>query len=492
VTAELAAAAATESPAPAPRRRSRFELRAVTMLQVEVWLLVLIPNHLVIGPLGGMGSPALLLALIFFGWWFVSAVSPNIGVVRTCVPLRVVLGCLWFILFVSYGALNTHAVPGDEGANATRFLITMTAFGGLVLVAAEGLRDLEEVRRVIRTIVAGVAVMAVVGILQFQPGIDLTTYVAKIPLLTSRGDLSALSERGSFTRPSSTALHPIEFGVIVASTLAFAVHILLYDTVWKKWHKRLAVACIGFAVPVSISRSALFAALIVLLYFFIGTTQAIRRRGYAVLGVFLMFVFVAVPGMLGTLAGYVTAGSSDDSITTRTDDYGYTANFINKSPWIGRGPGTFLAGKFHTLDNQFLLTLVEIGVLGLFCVIAVLATPMFLGRGLRKRSTDEEGRSLGQMIAAAAAAMLASAGTFDALSFPTFTAMAALILGLSGAAWCSKREELAAVARAPAVAASPPVSGPNASTVGPAIEAGAPEVETHGPVPAIPMVDALL
>jgi O-antigen ligase len=411
---------------------------ATRLLQIEVWLLALIPARLVFAPLGGVGQPATLLGLILFLLWAVSVLMPGHGSLRPCVPVRGALAVLWTGVLVSYAVMNWHAVATDELNNADRFLLLLLAFSGVALCAAEGLRNKDEVLRVLRSAVTAIAVMATVALLQFR-GLDLTKYIENVPLLAVNGDLAAIQSRGSFVRPAGTALHPIEFGVIVAAALAFALHLAIYDTSSSKYRRWLCLGVIGLAIPISISRSALLGAFIVLVFFLVGAGPAIRVKAAAVLAGFAAVVFVLVPGLIGTLRGFVFAGESDSSITSRTDDYSAVAHFIRNSPWIGRGPSTFLP-RYRILDNQYLLSLIEIGIVGLIGLLIVFALPAFLGRGARHRMTDDADRNLGQMFAAAGVAVVVSAATYDALSFPTFTAFTALWTGLAGAYWTVSRE----------------------------------------------------
>jgi O-antigen ligase len=278
--------------------------------------------------------------------------------------------------------------------------------------------------------------MALVAILQFRPGFDLTDWLAKIPLLTPNGDLTAVSTRGGFARPAGTALHPIEFGVIAGTALAFGAHLAIYDRATPRRFRLGPLVLIAFAIPISISRSALLTAGIVLIWFVAGATAPVRRRTLIALAATLSTVFMLIPGLIGTLRGFVFAGSNDSSISSRTSDFAAVASDLRASPWVGRGPGTYLP-TYRILDNQYLLTLVEVGILGLIGLVAVLGVPAVLGRNARRMSTDEADRSLGQSFAGAGVALLAAAATFDALSFPTFTLLAALWVGLAGAWWAA-------------------------------------------------------
>jgi O-antigen ligase len=416
---------------------------AVSLLRLEIWLLVLIPARLVVGPLGGAGSPATILGALLLLLWGVNVLDTRIGQLRPCRPLRLVLAAFWATSLASYAVMNWHPMPGDQSRNADRFLITAAAFSGIVLAAAEGLRNRRDFLAILRTAVNAVAVLALIGILQFRPGFDLTEYLERIPVLSVNGTLASIQTRGSFNRPAGTALHPIEFGVIVGTALAFAIHLALYDKSRKFWPRWLCVGLIALAVPVSISRSALLVAVCVLILFMTGASNALRVRSFAVLGIFSVFVFMTVPGLIGTLKGYVTAGSADSSISTRTSDYAAIAPYIRRSPWIGRGPGTFLP-SIRILDNQYLLTLIEVGLFGFVALLALFGAPIALGAAARHWARNEPDRNLAQMFKAAGLATLVSAVTYDALSFPMFTLFTALWIGMAGGWWGIIRAEAAA------------------------------------------------
>ena len=410
-------------------------LGAVRLLQAEVLLLTVLPGRLVIGPLGGMGSPATLLGLGLFGLWATSVLSPNNRPARACLPVRAVLAVFWGSLLISYLGLHNRATAADVSGNADRFMLTMLAFTGVALTAAEGLRTREELWRVVRTAVAGVAVMATVAILQFRAGIDLAQTIARLPFLAVNGELESVSSRAGFNRPAGTAIHPIELGVVLGTTVGFAIHLVVYRPHRSKVRRFFPLVAIGLAIPIAISRSALLAASVVMIYFLVGAPRALRRRSLLVLAAASAFVFVTIPGLLGTLRNLVVAGGSDSSISTRTSDYAAVASEIREALWLGRGPGTFLP-RFRILDNQYLLSLVETGLLGLVALIMLFATAWCLGGTARRFATTEADRNMSQAIAGAGGGLLLGAATFDAFSFPTFTALTALWIGVAGAWWC--------------------------------------------------------
>ena len=142
-----------------------------------------IPARLHIVGTGSVGHPAVILGLLLFGVWVISTLSPTIKAGARCWPVRLVLSIFWLACLLSYAVMNRHSMPADQLANSDRFLISMMVFSGLVLMTAEGVRRMEDVMRLARTLVAAIAVMCAIAILQSRAGLDLTTYIAKIPVL---------------------------------------------------------------------------------------------------------------------------------------------------------------------------------------------------------------------------------------------------------------------------------------------------------------------
>ena len=134
------------------------------------------------------------------------------------------------------------------------------------------------------------------------------------------------------------------------------------------------------------SRSAVLAAVVAAVVIFVGLDPRLRPRALGAAAAFIVVIYATTPGLLGTLRDLFVNAGSDSSITYRTDDYKAVGEYIRQSPWLGRGPGTFLSDQYIILDNQYLLSVIEIGLVGLSVVIGYLLATAFLGRGIRHRS----------------------------------------------------------------------------------------------------------
>jgi O-antigen ligase len=412
----------------------------VRFIQTYALLLVLIPPTHIIGPLGAVGTPATVVGLAALMLWGVAVLLPGASYrCRTVVPVRMVIGLLVGTILLGYTVLHLRHVPGGELLGSDRMLAQVLSWAGVALLAAEGIRDRGELYRVLRTLIAAVAVMAVVGFLQFRSGVDLADLANRIPGLHQNAELVSIQDREGFRRPAGTATHPIEFGTVIAMTLPLALHLARFDVSRSRARRWLPVAAIAVGVPVAVSRSAVLAAVVAGVVIFTGLEPRLRPRALGAAAAFIVAIYATTPGLLGTLRNLFVHAGSDSSITYRTNDYEVVGEYLRQSPLLGRGPGTFLADSYLILDNQYLLSAIEIGFLGLATVITYLLATAFLGRGARHRSTERAIRDLGQAMAATSLASAVAAFTFDAFSFLMYAGLVPLCLGVAGTLWQMQR-----------------------------------------------------
>jgi O-antigen ligase len=143
---------------------------------------------------------------------------------------------------------------------------------------------------------------------------------------------------------------------------------------------------------------------------------------------------VSAHGLLGTLGGLFTGASGDSSVLYRTHDYPVAEAQWRTAPWFGHGPGTWLpADTLNVFDNQFLDSIVELGLVGTLALLVFLIVPAFVALGARKRSANPDLRLLCAALAAAGFVAPLCSLTFDSLFFPMFANVYALLIGLTGA-----------------------------------------------------------
>jgi O-antigen ligase len=413
----------------------------VTILRIYVVLLILVPPTYIIEPLGAAGTPATVVGIFAFGLWAVAVAAPGENLRRTVVPLRVVLGFFAGSVLLSYAVLHTRTVPGAELLSSDRALLHLASWAGVVLLGAEGLRDREDLYRVLRTLVGAVAIMGIVGALQFYAGVNLAAYADHIPGLYANTDLHSIVDRNGFRRPAGTASNPIAFGCVLAMAMPVALHLARFDRVRSATRRWLPLVAIAAGVPVAVSRSAVVCALVAFIVIFLGLDPRLRPKALVSMAALSVFFYATTPGLLGTLRDLFLAHDTD-AYSARTSDYEVVAEYVRQSPLIGRGPGTFLPTTYLYLDNQYLMSIIEVGIVGLFTLIAYMLTTAILARGARHRSSDPRIRDLGQALAAAGISGAVASFTFDGFSFLTYAGLIPMCMGIAGALWQMERTAL--------------------------------------------------
>lgn len=404
---------------------------AVTVLTFFIILLFGIPGQLIFGPLGGAGSPAQLLGMVALLWWAGYQLSRRHIPPPLRQPIRRALLVFVAAVLASYVVATVRPISDVELLAADRGLLSLSAWLGIVFVAADGIPSRARLDTLLRRLVVAGGAVALLGIAQFKTGASYTNFI-QIPGLSQNSDLTSVIGRSGFSRPAGTALHPIEFGIVLTMILPIAIHFAISDrdrSVVRRWFPVLALA---LAVPISISRSAIVCTTVVLAFLIPSWARPLRRRAYAAITVLLGLVFVAVPGILGTLVGLFSGISSDSSAQSRTGSYTLAWEYISRAPLFGRGFQTFLPA-YHILDNEYLLATIEIGFVGLATLLALFITGVTTAWRSRKLSSDPTTRQLAQALAASVAAGGASFALFDALSFGQLTNLIMLVLGAIGA-----------------------------------------------------------
>lgn len=409
-----------------------------TYLSAYVVLLLALPSRLVIGPLGAGGTPANVLAIAGAAWWlWARAADPERTPTRSH-PVRTAMVVFTVCVVVSYVAAMTRVISSDEVSVANTGLLLVIGWLGLVLVADAGLTSMDRVEVLMQRIALGGGLVAALGLLQFATRRAYTDLI-QIPGLVTNQELNPVLTRDLYARPSGTALHPIEFAVSMNTFLPICLHVALTATHLGRIRRWFPVLAIVMAIPFSISRSGIVGCAVVFLLL-LPTWPPARRVAALVFGVLTLgVVFLTVPGMLGTITKLFTGISNDDSALSRTDSYPLAFQFVERSPLIGRGFQTFLP-KYRILDNQYLMLLIEVGVLGLVALLAVWLAAIIAAIAARQRFTDERSRSCAAALMAGVGAPMACLAFVDGFSFPMMSGLAFLAVGLAGAVYSLSRE----------------------------------------------------
>lgn len=404
--------------------------RRLALVVLTIVLLLALPASVVLaGPLRSNGSPARLLGMLglvlVIGGFVQRARGP-----RTAAGA--LLGCYGAVALVGYGTAYTRALSQIEVAGSLRallFTFAATGAAGYLLWAVRTRRELDIVAGVL---VGAATFSALLAVYQFYRPLDVAALV-RPPGFVLNADVNT-GERSDFVRVIGTAGHPIELGVILGALVPLAWHFASYAA--SRYARRVAAAAalvMLIAIPMAVARSGILTlAVAALVYSAVWTWR--QRANALILAVVGALAFRSVvPGLLGTLRNLFLNTEQDTSIEARRDDYAYVTELFQQDPILGRGLGTFRPDQYIFLDNQWLLTLVEGGLVGVAALAALFLGGATLARGAYHRTSDPRTRSLAQALAGGILALGVSGLTFDLLSFPQAALLSFLLVAMAGA-----------------------------------------------------------
>ena len=402
------------------------------LLSIYLALLILIPSNLAIAALGAAGSPSNIFGVVLLARWLVARAQG--ATPRGWTLLRGALAFFALAVVASYLAANLRPLSGLEVNGADRGLIRLMSWSGVLLVAMDGLPTRRAFRRVTQVAAGGGVVIGLLGLLQATAGINLVDYM-HIPGLhpLSLDKLAAPEIRNGLPRIYATTSHPIEYATVLVLLIAITAPLALKEHSDRRsrwWF--LGLITMGITFPLAVARSGFLAAAMLAIVVIPRLPRRARRRVLLALPAGLVVVHSSFPGLLGTIRDLFLFTASGEE-HARTDDYPVVAEYFRERPLFGWGSGTYLSTIYRVLDNEYLLTLVEAGLVGLIAYIVLHVAAIRTAQRARKMATTVDDRLVCQCLVGAPAAALVSSVTFDSFSFPMFAGLVFFSLGLSGA-----------------------------------------------------------
>ena len=407
----------------------------VTFLTVHLVLLFGISADQVLGPLGAIGSPATLLSVAAAAWWVVGILHPGLEPDTGRQPIRLVLLVHAWYMLASYVIAMTRPVTPLEETGSLRAAITIVGLTGLALLVCDGVEDRRRFDRLVHVAILAATFFASIGILQWATGFGFELDLPGLSWNTDGGQTA--HDRGSFTRPWGTALHPIEYSVVNAAMLPLAINRALLLSHGPARTRALACAgLIALSVPLSISRSGLVVLPVGLAVVALGWSWRQRRQALLIGLAAVPFLWLLIPGLVGTLIGLFTDTGSDVSIQARLDRIPRIMAVIRERPWLGLGNGTWSVEDYFLVDNEFFITTMETGIVGAVLTFVLVGTAVAMGLWMRYRpaATYADGQ-MGLACAGTILGLTASLFTFDAFYYRITSSVLFLTIGMVGVLW---------------------------------------------------------
>lgn len=402
---------------------------AVSVITCYAILLYVVPSDRRIEALGGAGSPAYILAIVALLWWAwhrIQNPAANGRRKMQWVPMSAFIfvgACV-----ASYTKSALTALPVSDISVADLGLIRVGALVGILLVSNDGIINEERFMVLVRRLTLFACLYAGLGLVQFFTGANIVD-AWQLPGLTATGN-AGIGARAGFVRSAATATHPLEYGVVLTMMLPLCLTVAIYDRSRAAFLRWLPVVVVTLSSALSVSRSAFVSLAAVFLILFPSWPPATRRAVGIVMALGAVTMYVAIPGMAGTILGMFSG--SDSSVMSRTDSYDGALSYLQVSPFFGRGFGTFLP-SYRILDNQYLLSSVEIGLVGLISLLAVIFSAVVCANSGRRHGKGQLMHSMGPALVASMLAGGLSFALFDAFAFPQACGTVFMVAGICGA-----------------------------------------------------------
>jgi hypothetical protein len=409
--------------------RSRVD--ATSVLIVYALALWLIPSRYTVGPFAVTGAMAIAFLAILL--WAYGRSLPESRVAHGPSPTNRAVLFFLAVTLIGYLAVMARPIAELDQRSADRNLAVLVGLCGLAAAICDNVHTKRYMNRFLAVIVAGATLVAIIGFLQYFARFDVAQYLHP-PGFTSTGEEAFIYQRAGFRRVAGTARHPIELGVALAATLPLALHLAAYSrTLVGRNASRIATLVIVGAIPLALSRSAVLSTALVALLLLPTFSPQRRLTVLGAAAVLLLLMPLFVPGIFGTMGKLLQGKEGTGSLQTRGDATEVGLDLIGDKPFFGHGFAPAVGPSPVIIDNQYLVTGIEEGLLGLAALGAVIFTGIATGRRARRLSNDPELRDLGQSFVAMIAAVALGGFGLNILRFPITAGLLFVGVGCAGA-----------------------------------------------------------
>ena len=405
----------------------------------------------------------LLLGLVLFGW--VASLLANDGVRLSRTGLEAPLALILIATIASIAVNPARVVNLEE--DVIKSLAFFLSFLLFLYLLVSVVRSIAEIDYLLRVLVGGGVVIAVLAVVETRTGATpFNGLSAYLPFMELNPSFDPAINRGARVRAFGPAEHPIALGALLAMLIPAALYLARVGRS-ALWLGATVVLLVGSLATVS--RTAILMLLAMVVFYAFVQPRAVIRQ-WPLLIVLVVATHFVAPGTLGTLYEALTPegglieqqrGAAGSVGSGRVADLGPSLDEWAERPVFGQGFGTRVttgdSANAFILDNQWLGTLLELGLVGLVGWIWLFWW-LIRRAGAAARSTASATGDLAAALGASVAAYAVGMFTFDAFSFIQVTLFMFFLMGLACVALRLGAEEGAPRLRAAAVPQAEPVA----------------------------------
>lgn len=387
-----------------------------------------------------------VFAGIVLVWLIVALGAGQLGPRMVRNPVNVAV--LVFVILAALSVItNIDDLARLDELNLTiRKLLQLVGYGVLFLVVVTTIRR-TEVAPFLTLILVLATVTALGVIIEYRTGTNFFYDWSRdlIPGVS----VAQQPIDDTYARPAISG--PTRHGLAITAMFAMAAPIALarlLHTTESKSRLFYAVAlgltlAGGIATLRKTGAVAPAAALVVVAFYRPGDVKRLVPLGV----VMVLAIQLLAPSALGSTFKQLKGGAGGSTTGARTADYVATEPDVLSHPLVGRGYGSYdprhhLLGtdpeRHRIIDNQYLLILIETGILGILAYVGIVAAAVFpLHRLARGSDPARAGPAMG-MIGSVIGYAVANA-LFDTLAFPHVPYLFFFMIGLAMAYACADR-----------------------------------------------------
>jgi O-antigen ligase len=353
--------------------------------------------------------------------------------------------------FVNFGSISDQGLFSEVAKQLTFFL----SFIAVVYAVVSLTTTRVAIDRFLKVLAGGGALVAFLAIVEGRTGYNVFAHLQQvIPILEDRGLSRVEPGRGGLHRVYASSQHPIALGAALVMLVPVSIY-LAKSSGRRVWWAAGALLIAGSLA--TISRTSVLMLFVELLVYVVLRPRDLKRL-WMFVPIFIIALHVVLPGTLGTIkdtflpkGGLITEQRQAQVGSGRVVTLGPSLGVWEAHPLFGVGYGTRIveAGpkqNAHILDDQWLGTLLEVGLFGLLVWLWLLGA--FVARMLRAaRRSEDSDAWLFAGLAAAVGSFAVGMALYDAFSFIQVTFVMFILVAVGAASLRVTGVDTAAVAK---------------------------------------------
>jgi hypothetical protein len=413
----------------------RVALSWTSLVSLVIGVILFIPIRRYVLPINlpfNLEPYRFVVMLIAAGWLVSLLVDPRVRTRSTGFRAPLLL-----FTFAALGSIVANpSLVASVGAHVIKQLSYFASFVIVVALIVSVVRTHAQLDAVVKVIVGCGSVVAFFALVQAKTGYNVFDHLTTFLPFLKVGYIPQSPPRGGRLRAYASAQHAIELGAMLVMLVPLAGY-LVRRTAKKRWVGCIALLLMGALA--SLSRTSMLMLVVVVVTFLFLRPKQVRRLWPALIPL-LAAVHIALPGTIGTLkdsffpkGGLVAEQTRGGVGSGRVASLGPALERFKREPVLGQGFGTRITegvgANAPILDDQWLSTLVETGVVGFVAWLWVILRAIKRFGGAARRDRGDLGWLLASITAAVAALGVAMA-TFDAFGFTQVTLVLFIELAL--------------------------------------------------------------